>query len=146
MTDANPTETADAPHRIGTQIHFLTTGRLYAAKVGIRYESKMAHRGETLEITPALWEASLNSKGESWIARSEEDQIAKYGEIWHKPGPAPEGMSWWDPSNSAEKQIAYDAARKAAYDNPDDEKRAIALAKIQKTFGLMRTSTDLRSF
>jgi hypothetical protein len=146
MTDANPTETTDAPDLIGSTLHFVRTGQMYPNKLGIRYVSRMAVRGQELEITPALWEASLNSKGESWISRTEEQQIEKFGYVWHKPGSAPDDLSWWDPSNPAEKQIAYDAARKAAYDIPDEAERAVALAKIRKTFGSMVTSTELRSF
>jgi hypothetical protein len=146
MTDANPTETSDAPDLIGTQIHFLHTGKGYPVKVGNHFETRFSQRGQTLTVIPALLESSLNSKGESWLTQSEARQRERYGFVWFAPGPAPESLSLWSPDSTGEKELFYNRERAAAYAIVDEEERAASLASIKKRFGPMLTSQTLRSF
>lgn len=141
--DTNPTETTDAPDLIGTQIHFLHTGKGYPVKVGNHFETRFSQRGQTLTVTPALWESSLNSKGESWLTQTEEQQLDRAGIVWFAPGPAPASVEWWDPASSGEKELAHTRERAAAYAIVDEQERAAALASIKRRFGQMTTSATM---
>jgi hypothetical protein len=144
--DANPTEATDAPDLIGTQIHFLHTGKGYPVKVGNHFETRLSQRAQTVTISPALWESSLNSRGESWLTQTAEQQQERYGFVWFSTGPCPASVEWWDPSSPAEVQIARDKARDLAHGLADEDERRKALATMNARFPRQETSTTLRTY
>jgi hypothetical protein len=142
MTDTNRIET----DLINSQLHFLASGRAYGVPAGAHWETRFSQRGQTITITEALWEASLNSRGESWLTQTAEEQIQKGGRVWHAPGPCPASVEWFDPASPAEMTIARDKARDAAHAIHDEDDRRKALADMNAKFGRQETSTTLRTY
>jgi hypothetical protein len=126
---------------IGTQLHFTSTGRGYPVRVGSHFETRFSQRGQTITVTPGLYEASLSSRG-SWLTQTDDEQVERSGRVWFARGPAPEGMTWYERDNAAEYELAKSQARTAAYAITDEVARNVALAEVRAEFS-KPTSTTL---
>lgn len=122
----------------GDQIHFLVSG----CTIPREHIADVSRRGQTITITQALLDASVDRNNDSWLDLTEEDQQARYGVVRWRRGPAPDDMESWT-RGTAEADMAREAARKLAFSIADPQAQALALAEVYKKFGRKPTSRTL---
>lgn len=113
-------------------VHFLTA----ATVPGPGYLSLALIRGDVLEVTPELREASLDRLGRSWLdlVHNPEAQIARWGEVRFAPGPWPEAEHRIIPGSHEEQELITDAWRDA-WAQPTDAERTEALKRVRAKYG-----------
>jgi hypothetical protein len=123
----------------GDQLHFLVSG----FSIPREHVSEVSTRGQTVTVTQALLDASINRLGESWLEATEEEQEARYGAVRWRRGPAPDDLESWTPG-SVEHDEAREKARKLAFSIADPQAQAQALAEVYAKFGRRSTSKTLQ--
>ena len=99
-------------------------------------------RAQTYEITPSLIEDSKDRFGSSWLdlIDNEAAQIDRWGSRYLAPGPAPAGMSTWEPG-TPEHWEAREQARREAWAITSTRERIAALKSVEDLFGPAPTTS-----
>lgn len=103
------------------------------------------YRGDEIEIDAAMLEADLDRHGRpGWAALLHDDamQVEKWGSVRLRPGRAPRDLQPWvhgSPLWSEQRE----AARRAAWAEPNPERRAEALAEVKRTYGDAPTTSTV---
>lgn len=124
--------------------HCLTTGATIPTGQGFMSASHLTRAGENIIVTGAMIAASYNGGGVSWMALIGDDdaQVAKWGEVRFRLGPAPEDVQTWTQYGDSDWREQRQAAREDAWAQPTAQARAEALAAVEKKFGpALPTST-----
>lgn len=131
LPDAPPDASPPAPLAVEV-VHFLTA----ATVPGPGYLSLTMIRGDVLEVTPELREASLDRRGRSWLdlVHDPEAQIARWGEVRFAPGPWPDAEAKIIPGSPEEEELIADAWRQA-WAQPTDAERTEALRRVRDQYG-----------
>ncbi|MFE6255134.1 hypothetical protein [Agromyces sp. NPDC057865] len=126
----------------GDQIHFLQPHSFGISDSWLAGEY-MARRGETVTITDAIIEQSIDREGNSWLALADDPdaQVARWGRVVFGIGPWPEAEPVLVPG-SVEWTEAREIARKAAWSLQDPEARAAARRKVTEDFGAAPTTSS----
>lgn len=121
-------------------IHFLRSG--FTFRTEKRGASATSVRGQELELTPEILELSKDRFGSSAWDLSEEQQIARFGEVVFRDGPTPEGVNFWD-GDSAAADEERNRRRAIAAAIADETERAQALSKIARDLGYAETGHSI---
>jgi hypothetical protein len=122
------------PVRPGDKVHVLAE---FAYQDELSWVSgKVARRGQTIEVTEALIEASKDRFGRSWLDLVDDPagQVAVYGKEIIGRGPFPAGLVPTQPRTLDHREARLEAAR-AARELPKGPERDDALAKVEKLYG-----------
>lgn len=140
-TTRDASTTADVAHtaKAGTWMHSLDEGGISILRSSSIFgaPSITLYRGHEIEIDQAMLEADQDRWGRpSWSALLEDEdaQIAKWGFVRLRAGRAPHTLRPWTPGSAlwAEQR---EIARRAAWAEPNPERRAEALADVQRIYG-----------
>lgn len=124
----------------GDQVHFLVAGRTVPTALPNEWIGPgniISKRGQTVTITDRLIQAARDRfGGPGWVRwiHDEAGQLAHYGQVWVRPGAAPESMEAWA-VGSPEWENAREDARRAAWAETDPDRRAAARAAVQAKYG-----------
>jgi hypothetical protein len=119
----------------GDTVHVLTTisvptGDIFAG-------SFMPERGTEFEVSAAMIEAArdrLGNPGWPALVHDEDGQLAKWGKVVFRAGPAPADLQRWTFGDPAWEE-AREIARRAAHAETDPHRRAAALRLVHETYG-----------
>lgn len=109
------------------------------------HQSVSATRAQEYTVTEEMIAASLDRRGNSWLALigDEEGQIKRWGSVKVAPGPTPESVEWWN-GDPATQSLARNLARESVIANTKDPAtRAELMAKVDATFGKVSTSQSI---
>jgi len=132
----------------GETIHVLRSGLLVHTGEGSLMSGRavILDRGQTFTVTSAMIDAMRDRHGSldsSWLSLVYDDdaQIARYGEVIVRPGPAPEDLRPWV-HGGPEWQVARDAARRRAWALPSEAEQHAALAEGEREYGPARSTSQ----
>lgn len=79
-------------------IHALATFTLSDENLNAAWASSgtLLHRGQTVTVTAAHYEATKDRDGNSWLDYSEEEQESRWGEVRFRDGETPADVHAWD--------------------------------------------------
>lgn len=128
----NATNTRPEP---GSRIHFRESGFTFATSDSYAGQF-VSRRGQTVTVTAALIEASLDRDGNSWLdlIDSPAEQIERWGAVQFGRGPWPDDLPLFV-RGSVEWADARAAANKRAHSLPDGPEKAAAFREVFETFG-----------
>ncbi len=135
MTDQPKT---DNPYvRPGESVHVLVPLNV-KVKPGFHSSSMLLDRSATFVLTADLIQAQRDRFGKlaDWLLLLGDDdaQIARFGEVWTRPGPAPADLRRWVVGDASWRDERA-KARAAAWAQPDPVERDRRLRKVNETFG-----------
>ena len=136
----------------GSQFHFEKSGFIYVTGKGSRVFSEISRRGQELEVTQDMIDASLDRNGRTWLQyiADEQAQLDRWGSVIMRPGAAPTNadgtpvLSPWQPDNQADKDQER-ARRTDQLVGVGDAARGEALAAIDRDLGKQAGSVTLNS-
>ncbi|MFI8632150.1 hypothetical protein ACIGEP_06120 [Microbacterium sp. NPDC077663] len=135
MTDS--TETENPYVRPGEQVHVLVPLNV-KVKPGFTGSSMLLDRSATITMTADLIAAQRDRFGKlaDWLALlgDDEAQVARFGEIVSRPGPAPADLKRWVVGDATWRDERA-KARAAAWAETDPDERDRRLREVQKVFG-----------
>lgn len=147
--DAPAPETASAP-RIpspGDTLHVLRSGLTVSLGGGTLMSARavVLERGQTFTVTSEMIAAARDRHGSlasSWLSfvYDEPGQIARYGAVIVRPGPAPADLRPWE-YGSPDWQNARETARRRAHTLPTEAERRDALAAVEREYGPAPTTS-----
>ncbi|QIK83171.1 hypothetical protein [Sanguibacter sp. HDW7] len=130
----------DAPHtrpQPGDEIHGVRSGlTLSTSTEPIGGPPPITlRRGQTLTLTEPMIAASIDRLGGSWLDLIDDEpaQIARWGQRMFARGPAPEGLTSWEPG-TPEHTEARERARREAWALPES-RRWDALRRVETDYG-----------
>lgn len=125
------------PVRAGDTIHSLRADISIHSGGGFTGASIPLKAGQNICITQAIIDASRNAAGWSWMSLIGDDdaQIAKWGHVRFRPGPAPTEAQTWTEHGDSDWREQREAARVAAWGESDPERRAAAFRALHERFG-----------
>jgi hypothetical protein len=125
----------------GDTLHVLRAGVTISLGGGtlMSGRSVVLERGQTFTVTAAMLDAARDRHGSLdgslfALVHDEPGQIARYGAVIVRPGPAPSSLRPWE-YGSPEWLRARDTARRRAYALPSEAERAEALAAVEREYG-----------
>jgi hypothetical protein len=131
----------------GEQIHFRESGFTFAVSEGYS-GTHVSRRGQTITVTAALIEASVDRNGDSWLDLVDDElgQIERWGSVQFGRGPFPEDEPLYV-RGTVEWADARAAANKRAHSLPDGPEKAAAFREVFEVFGPgMPTSRTLKDY
>lgn len=116
--------------------HARSTGLMLTqvSEAGDPTRARVLFRGETFEVSPAEYEATIDRLGRSWLDLTPEEQVARWGMQKFGTGPAPSDMGLADDD---ENQM-YQAGQRAQIEAraiSDAEERKAALQRVNAKYG-----------
>jgi hypothetical protein len=147
-----PTEAASAAAVVkpGDVVHVLESGMTIPRTTSLwgGAPALQLTRGDVFTVTAEMIEASRDRNGRvTWPAmvHDEAAQVRRWGTVRLRPGNAPEGMQPWT-YGSPDWAEARETARRAAWAEPNPERRAEALQHVTEVYGAApTTSTTLNT-
>lgn len=133
MTTKTDTKTAENPLLVpGAQFHFCGTRSMtcHTSETGLG-GGVLLQRGSVVSLTDTF--IRLNAHW-LWMLGNEQAQQDHWNEVRIKPGPWPEGLLTTVPGHR-DHEIAREAARQAAWAEPDSATRALALREVERVYG-----------
>lgn len=135
--------------KVGDVVHALATGMQLPRTTSLWGGAPALQlvRGQSFTVTAEMIEASKDRFGNvTWPAmvRDEAAQLRRWGKIHLAPGAAPQDMQPWiygDASWSEQREIA----RRAAWAETNPDRRAAALAEVQRVYGAAPTTSTVHA-
>lgn len=131
----------------GDTLHCLRSGLTISLGGGSLMSGRavVLERGQTFTVTSEMIAATRDRHGSldgSWLSLvyDEPGQIARYGAVTVRPGPAPADLRPWE-YGTPDWHNARDAARRRAYALPSEAERADALAEVERIYGPARSTS-----
>lgn len=117
-------------------IHIRASGVTLPAvsAAGDAVAGRVMRRGEEVEITPALYAATIDRTGVSFLDQTAEEQVQRYGMVKWADGPCPPEIQIGDDDEGYRYKQGL-AAREYAQQISDPDERAAALAKVSAEYG-----------
>ncbi|WP_144877532.1 hypothetical protein [Microbacterium sp. 1.5R] len=134
---AEQAASAPIPVRPADTFHCLMTGATIATGQGLLSTAHITRAGENVVVTQAMIDASYSASGRSWMSLidNEPAQLAKWGEVRFRMGRAPEDVQTWTQYGDSDWREQREAARQAAWAEPNPDRRAAALRAVHEKFG-----------
>jgi hypothetical protein len=128
---------APLPLAPGDQFHAKLSGVTFATGGGFASSGHVSQAGETYTVTQQLIDASLDSRGQSWLSIIGDDaaQLERWGAVRFGLGPAAPDAPTWSTVGDPDWHAARDTARAEAWAMPTAEARNAALAAMHAKFG-----------
>lgn len=123
--------------RPGEQVHVLVPLNV-KVKPEFNSSSMLLDRSATFTLTSDMIEAQRDRFGKlaDWLALlgDDEAQVARFGEVWTRPGPAPADLKRWVYGDATWRDERA-RARAAAWAETDPSEQARRLREVEAEFG-----------
>lgn len=133
--------------KVGDVIHATATGLTISRTASLwgGLPPLLLTRGDRIEVTAEMITADRDRHGRpGWTAmvHDPDRQLRRWGKVLLAPGEPPADMMPWEPGTS-EWAEAREAARKAAWSEPNPQRRAEALEDVQRVYGAAPTTSTI---
>lgn len=131
----------------GDVIHALATGLSISRTASIwgGLPPLLLTRGDRIVVTEEMVAADRDRHGRpGWtsMVHDPDRQLRRWGKVFLAPGEPPEGIEPWE-LGSPEWAEARETARKAAWNEPNPQRRAVALDDVQRVYGAAPTTSTI---
>jgi hypothetical protein len=108
------------------------------------YSGRALYQNETVTLTAEQVAETFDRNGVSWLTMTDDDQLAKWGELRFANGPAPEDAVIGADDASLRYRL-WERARKRAESFSDPFDRKVELAKVAEEFPDMAQASSQRT-
>lgn len=99
------------------------------------YSNRVAYRGEVVEITPSMYEGTVDREGNSWLDQDEAAQVRRYGKVRFRVGDHSHEIDFIGDDDSTVVYKRRENAEIAARKLSDVDERVKALKAVNERYG-----------